>query len=154
MAKKLKVGDKAPDFTAKDQHGKTVKLSDFKGKKVVLYFYPKDDTPGCTKEACNFRDNYTMLKKKGIEVIGVSVDSVTSHAKFADKYELPFPLIADEEKKIVQDYGVWGEKKFMGKTYLGTSRTTFAINEEGIIEHIITKVDTEYATEQILELWK
>jgi peroxiredoxin Q/BCP len=152
MSTTLKTGDKAPAFTAKDQKGNLVKLTDFKGKKVVLYFYPKDDTPGCTKEACNFRDNFNLLKKKGIEVIGISTDSVKSHGKFADKYELPFTLVADEDKTIVTAYGVWGEKKFMGKTYMGTSRTTFIINEKGIIEHIITKVDTTNSTEQVLEL--
>jgi len=151
MAVTLKEGDKAPLFTAKDQQGNSVKLSDYKGKKVVLYFYPKDDTPGCTKEACNFRDNFSMLKKKGIEVLGVSADSVKSHAKFADKFELPFTLVADEEKKIVENYGVWGEKKFMGKTYMGINRTTFIIDEKGVIRKIITKVDTENSTEQVLE---
>ncbi len=152
MSTTLKTGDKAPAFTANDQNGNPVKLTDFKGKKVVIYFYPKDDTPGCTKEACNFRDNFNLLKKKGIEVIGISTDSVKSHGKFADKYELPFTLVADEDKTIVAAYGVWGEKKFMGKTYMGTSRTTFIINEKGIIEHIITKVDTTNSTEQVLEL--
>jgi len=154
MATMLKEGDKAPLFAAKDQQGNTVKLSDYKGKKVVLYFYPKDDTPGCTKEACNFRDNFSMLKKKGIEVLGVSADSVKSHAKFADKFELPFTLVADEDKKIVEDYGVWGEKKFMGKTYMGISRTTFIIDEKGVIQKIITKVDTENSTEQVLDFLK
>jgi thioredoxin-dependent peroxiredoxin len=152
MSTTLKAGDKAPAFTAQDQQGNTVKLSNYKGKKVVLYFYPKDDTPGCTKEACNFRDNYSLLKKKGIEVIGISIDSVKSHGKFVEKYELPFNLVADEEKQIVEAYGVWGEKKFMGKTYMGTNRVTFIINENGIIEHIITKVDNTNSTEQILEL--
>jgi peroxiredoxin Q/BCP len=152
MSTTLKAGDKAPAFTAQDQQGNTVKLSNYKGKKVVLYFYPKDDTPGCTKEACNFRDNYNLLKKKGIEVIGISIDSVKSHGKFVEKYELPFTLVADEEKQIVEAYGVWGEKKFMGKTYMGTNRVTFIINENGIIEHIVTKVDTTNSTEQILEL--
>ena len=152
MSTTLKAGDKAPAFTAQDQQGNTVKLSNYKGKKVVLYFYPKDDTPGCTKEACNFRDNYSLLKKKGIEVIGISTDSVKSHGKFVEKYELPFNLVADEEKQIVEAYGVWGEKKFMGKTYMGTNRVTFIINENGIIEHIITKVDTTNSTEQILDL--
>jgi peroxiredoxin Q/BCP len=152
MSTTLKAGDKAPAFTAQDQNGNTIKLTAYKGKKVVLYFYPKDDTPGCTKEACNFRDNFNILKKKGIEVIGISTDSVKSHGKFADKYDLPFTLIADEEKTIVADYGVWGEKKFMGKTYMGTNRTTFIIDEKGIIQHIITKVDTTNSTEQVLEL--
>ncbi len=149
----LNAGDKAPAFTAQDQNGNTIKFSDYKGKKVALYFYPKDDTPGCTKEACNFRDNYSMLKKKGIEVLGVSTDSVKSHAKFADKFELSFPLVADEDKKIVEAYGVWGEKKFMGKTYMGTNRVTFLIDEKGVIQHIISKVDTNNSTEQVLELF-
>jgi peroxiredoxin Q/BCP len=152
MSTTLKAGDKAPAFTAQDQQGNTVKLSNYKGKKVVLYFYPKDDTPGCTKEACNFRDNYSLLKKKGIEVIGISTDSVKSHGKFVEKYELPFNLVADEEKQIVEAYGVWGEKKFMGKTYMGTNRVTFIIDEKGVIEHVITKVDTTNSTEQVLEL--
>ncbi len=152
MSTTLKAGDKAPAFTAQDQNGNTIKLTAYKGRKVVLYFYPKDDTPGCTKEACNFRDNFNLLKKKGIEVIGISTDSVKSHGKFADKYELPFTLISDEDKTIVAGYGVWGEKKFIGKTYMGTNRTTFIIDEKGIIQHIITKVDTTNATEQVLEL--
>lgn len=152
MSTTLKEGDKAPAFTAKDQAGNEVKLSNYKGKKVVLYFYPKDDTPGCTKEACNFRDNFSLLKKKGIEVLGVSTDSVKSHEKFVEKFDLPFTLIADEDKKIVADYGVWGEKKFMGKTYMGTNRVTFIIDEKGIITKIITKVDTENSTQQVLDI--
>ena len=148
---KLKEGDKAPLFKAKDQSGKLVSLSDFKGRKVVLYFYPKDDTPGCTKEACNFRDNYSMLKKKGFEVLGVSVDNEKSHQKFINKYDLPFTLLADDDKKIVNDYGVWGEKSFMGRKYMGTLRTTFIISEQGKIEKIITKVDTENSSQQVLD---
>jgi thioredoxin-dependent peroxiredoxin len=151
MSFNLKEGDKAPLFTAPDQHGNIVKLSDYKGKQVVLYFYPKDDTPGCTKEACNFRDNFNMLKKKGIVVLGVSADSVKSHAKFADKFDLPFTLVSDEEKKIVEAYGVLGEKKFMGRTFMGIIRTTFIIDEKGKIKKIITKVDNDNATEQALE---
>ncbi|MCS6820221.1 MAG: thioredoxin-dependent thiol peroxidase [Chitinophagales bacterium] len=147
---KLKIGDKAPDFSAPDQNGKNVKLADFKGKKIVLYFYPKDDTPGCTKEACSFRDNYKQLQKAGYEIIGVSVDSVKSHKKFEEKYELPFILLSDEEKQIVQDYGVWGKKKFMGKEYMGTNRVTFVIDEKGKIARIIEKVDVSNAAEQIL----
>ncbi len=146
----LQVGDVAPAFTSKDQHGNPVSLSDFKGKKVILYFYPKDDTPGCTKEACNFRDNHADLKKKGYEVLGVSVDSAKKHQKFIDKYELPFTLVSDEEKQVVEAYGVWGKKKFMGREYMGTNRVTFVINEKGIIENIIDKVDNENATSQIL----
>lgn len=148
----LKEGDKAPAIKAKDQSGKAVSLSDFKGKKVILYFYPKDDTPGCTKEACNFRDNYAALKKKGFEVIGVSTDSEKSHQKFIEKYELPFSLLVDDEKKIVNDYGVWGEKSFMGRKYMGTNRVTFIISEDGKIEKIITKVDTGDSAKQVLEV--
>ncbi len=147
----LKVGDKAPDFTAPDQNGNPVSLSDYKGKKVVLYFYPKDDTPGCTKEACNFRDNHAALKKKGYVVLGVSVDSVKKHKKFEEKYELPFTLVSDEEKKVVEAYGVWGKKKFMGREYMGTNRVTFVIDEKGKIEKVIDKVDTENSTAQVLE---
>jgi peroxiredoxin Q/BCP len=147
---KLKVGDKAPAINAKDQNGNEISLAQFKGKKVVLYFYPKDSTPGCTKEACNFRDNYKPLQKKGYEVIGVSADSEKSHLKFIEKYELPFPLIADTDQKVVNDYGVWGLKKFMGREYMGINRTTFLIDEKGKIEKLIEKVDTENSTEQIL----
>ncbi len=149
-----KEGDKAPVFEGVDQNGKTVSLNDFKGKKVILYFYPKDDTPGCTAQACNLRDNYDELIKKGFQVIGISTDSVKSHKKFEDKYALPFPLIADEEKKIVDQYGVWGEKKFMGKNYMGTNRTTFLIDEEGTIKKIITKPDTKNQTRQVLDAWE
>jgi peroxiredoxin Q/BCP len=147
---KLKVGDKAPAINAKDQNGNEISLAQFKGKKVVLYFYPKDSTPGCTKEACNFRDNYKALRKKGYEVVGVSADSEKSHIKFIEKYELPFPLIADTDHKVVNDYGVWGLKKFMGREYMGINRTTFLIDEKGKIEKLIEKVDTENSTEQIL----
>ncbi len=146
----LTVGDKAPEIDAKNEQGKPIKLSQFRGKKVVLFFYPKDNTPGCTKEACNFRDNYALLKKKGYEVIGVSVDSEKSHQKFIDKFELPFTLISDEDKKVVTDYGVWSLKKFMGREFMGTVRTTFVIDEKGVIEKIITKVDTENSAEQVL----
>jgi thioredoxin-dependent peroxiredoxin len=146
----LKTGDKAPDFTAQNQKGETVKLSDFKGKKVVLYFYPKDDTSGCTAEACNLRDNYADLRAKGYEVLGVSIDPVKSHEKFAGKYDLPFTLIADPDKKIVEDYGVWAEKSMYGRTYMGTKRTTFIIDEKGKIEKIIDKVDTKNHTSQII----
>ena len=129
----IKEGAKAPAFKGADQHGKTVSIADFKGQKLVLYFYPKDDTPGCTAQACNLRDNYKKLIKKGIAILGVSVDSVASHVKFIDKYELPFSLIADEDKKIVDKYNLWGQKKFMGKTYMGTTRTTFLIDEAGMV---------------------
>lgn len=150
----LKEGDKAPAFTAVDQNGKTITLSDFKGKKVVLYFYPKDDTPGCTAQACNLRDNYSELLKRGFQVIGVSTDSVKKHKKFEQKYELPFPLVADEEKKVVESYGVWGKKKFMGREYMGTHRTTFLIDEEGIIKKILDKPDTAHHTEEVLAAWE
>lgn len=145
----LQEGDKAPDFTAENQKGEKVKLSDYKGKKVVLYFYPKDDTTGCTAEACNLRDNYSDLKAKGYEVIGVSIDSVKSHEKFVNKYDLPFTLVADPEKKIVEDYGVWGEKSMYGRKYMGTFRKTFIIDEKGKIEKIIEKVDTKNHSAQI-----
>ncbi|MFD0939432.1 thioredoxin-dependent thiol peroxidase [Pedobacter boryungensis] len=150
----LKVGDNAPTFTSKDQNGNTVSLDQFKGKKVVLYFYPKDDTPGCTAEACDFRDNYQGLKAKGIEVLGVSIDDEKSHQKFINKHSLPFTLLADTDKAIVEAYGVWGEKNMYGKKYMGTVRTTFIIDEEGKIAHIITKVDTKSPTAQVLELIK
>jgi len=148
----LKEGLQAPEFTGTDQDGNTVTLNQFKGQKVVLYFYPKDDTPGCTTEACDFRDNYQGLKAKGIAVLGVSVDDEKSHQKFAAKHNLPFTLLADTDKKIVEDYGVWGEKNMYGKKYMGTNRTTFLIDENGIISHIIKKVDTKNATAQVLEL--
>lgn len=150
----LKEGMKAPDFKGIDQYGKEIKLSDFAGKKLVLYFYPKDNTPGCTAEACNLRDNYHELQKEGFTIIGVSADSEKSHKGFAEKYSLPFPLIADTQKKIMADYGVWGEKKFLGKTFLGILRTTFIINGEGIIEKIIKKVETNDHTEQIFKIYK
>jgi len=150
----LKEGDKAPIFKGVDQSGNKVSLSDLKGKKVILYFYPKDMTPGCTAQACNLRDNYAALLKKGYAVVGVSTDGEKSHQKFAEKYELPFPLLADEDKKIVEQYGVWGEKKFMGKVYDGTHRTTFLINENGVIDKIISKPDTKNHTEEILEIWQ
>lgn len=148
----LNQGDKAPAFIAKDQNGNTVTLDQFKGKKVVLYFYPKDSTPGCTAEACDFRDNYQGLIAKGIDVLGVSIDDEKSHQKFISKYELPFTLLADTDKAIVEAYGVWGEKSMYGKKYMGTNRTTFIIDEEGKIAHIITKVDTKNPTAQVLEL--
>lgn len=150
----LKEGQKAPEFTAADQDGNTVSLGQFAGKKVVLYFYPKDDTPGCTAEACDFRDNYQGLTAKDIVVLGVSVDDEKSHQKFAAKHSLPFTLLADTDKKIVEAYGVWGEKNMYGKKYMGTNRTTFVIDENGVIAHIIKKVDTKNSTAQILELLK
>ena len=148
----LKEGDNAPDFTAKDQNGKTVSLSDFKGKTVILYFYPKDDTPGCTAEACDFRDNYQSLLGKGYQVIGVSIDDEKSHKKFETKYSLPFPLIADEDKHIVETYGLWVEKNMYGKKYMGTARTTFIIDGDGVISKVIEKVDTKNASQQVLDL--
>ena len=148
----LKEGDKAPEFTAKDQNGNTVSLADFKGKTVILYFYPKDDTPGCTAEACSFRDNYQSLLSKGFQVIGVSTDDEKSHKKFETKYSLPFPLIADEDKSIVEAYGVWAEKNNYGKKYMGTVRTTFIIDADGIISHVINKVDTKNSSQQVLDL--
>ena len=148
----LKQGDQAPKFTSKDQNGNTVSLDQFKGKKVVLYFYPKDNTPGCTAEACDFRDNYQGLAAKGIEVLGVSVDDEKSHQKFITKFSLPFTLLADTDHAIVEAYGVWAEKSMYGKKYMGTNRTTFIIDEEGTIAHIITKVDTKSPTEQVLQL--
>lgn len=151
MSTTLKAGDKAPAFTGLDQNGNKVSLKDYKGKKVILYFYPKDDTPGCTAQACNLRDNYADLRKEGYEVIGVSVDSGKSHKKFEEKYNLPFTLITDEEKKIVNKYGVYGEKKFMGRTFMGTIRTTFIIDENGIIEHVISKPKTKEHAAQIRE---
>jgi peroxiredoxin Q/BCP len=150
----LKAGDKAPDFTAKDQNGKSVSLADFKGKTVILYFYPKDDTPGCTAEACDFRDNYQSLIGKGHEVIGVSTDDEKSHKKFETKYSLPFPLIADTDHHIVEAYGVWGEKNMYGKKYMGTMRTTFIINADGNIDQVIDKVDTKASSQQVLDLLK
>ena len=150
----LTAGDNAPDFTAKDQNGKAVSLSDYKGKKVILYFYPKDDTPGCTAESCDFRDNYQSLLGKGFEVIGVSVDDEKSHKKFETKYSLPFTLIADTDHQIVEAYDVWKEKNMYGKKYMGTARATFIINGDGVIDHIIDKVDTKAAANQVLELIK
>ena len=151
--KSLSVGDLCPSFSLLDQHGKTINSSNLIGKQIlVIYFYPKDDTPGCTAQACNLRDNYKKLIKKGIAILGVSVDSVASHVKFIDKYELPFSLIADEDKKIVDKYNLWGQKKFMGKTYMGTTRTTFLIDEAGMVQHIIEKPDTKDHTAEILAI--
>ncbi len=147
----LKEGDKAPAFEGKNQDGKTIRLNDFKGKKVVLYFYPKDNTPGCTEEACNLRDNYAELSEKGFEVIGISPDSEKSHIKFRGKHKLPYNLISDSEKKILKDYGAWGEKSMYGKFFKGVLRTTFIINEEGVIEKVFTKVNTKDHARQILE---
>jgi len=150
---KLQAGEKAPSFSGTDQNGNTIALKDFKGKKVILYFYPKDDTPGCTAQACNLRDNYQSLIAEGYQVIGVSKDSVKSHKKFETKYDLPFPLIADEDHIISDAYGIWGERKFMGRTFLGVHRTTFLINEKGNIHKIIEKPDTKNHTEEVLNAW-
>lgn len=147
----LKVGDKAPDFTGFIEEGKEVSLSTYAGKRLIIFFYPKDDTPGCTAEACNLRDNYSKLSKLGFELLGVSPDSLKKHKKFIDKYELPFPLLADEEKVMLKDYGVWGLKKFMGREYEGVHRSTFVVNGEGVLEGVITKVKTKDHTNQILE---
>jgi peroxiredoxin Q/BCP len=149
----LTEGKKAPAFTGVDQDGKTISLKDYLGKKVILYFYPKDDTPSCTAQACNLRDNYGTLLKKGFHIIGVSADKVTKHKKFEQKYSLPFPLLADEDHSIIKAYGVWGEKKFMGRVFDGIHRTTFLIDEAGKIKKIIDKPVTKNHSEQILEAW-
>lgn len=146
----LKTGDKAPDFSGTDQNGKEITLKDFKGKKIVLFFYPKASTPGCTAEACNLQDNIQRFKKQGYQLIGVSADSQKRQANFAEKNKLSYPLIADEDKTIIEAYGVWGPKKFMGREYDGIHRTTFIIDEKGIIEDIITKVKTKDHANQIL----
>ncbi|MFO8130460.1 MAG: thioredoxin-dependent thiol peroxidase [Bacteroidales bacterium] len=146
----LKRGDTAPGFTAFDQHKNRISLGDFRGNKVILYFYPKDDTPGCTAEACNLRDNEAKLMEKGFQVIGVSADDEASHKKFSEKFDLAFPLIPDVDKEIINAYGVWGPKKFMGKTYSGINRTTFVIDEAGKIDRIFEKVRTGEHAEQIL----
>ena len=148
----LKPGQKAPDFTVLNDAGEKVKLSDFKGKKVVLYFYPKDDTPGCTKEACAFRDGIAEIKKKGAVVIGVSTDSVASHQKFKSKFDLNFPLLADTDKKMVEAYGTWKEKSMYGKKYMGIERTTFVIDENGKISHIFPKVKVDEHYDEVLKV--
>jgi peroxiredoxin Q/BCP len=148
---KLQVGDPAPLFEGKDQNGNTIRLSDFKGKKVVLYFYPKDDTSGCTAQACDLRDNKEALQKAGYEIIGVSTDDEKSHQKFINKYSLNFTLLADTDKQIVEQYDVWKEKSMYGRKYMGTVRTTFLIDEKGILTDIISKVDTKQHTTQILK---
>lgn len=152
----LKEGDKIPDILGTDQDGKEVKASDYAGKKLVLYFYPKDSTPGCTAEACNFRDNFYELRKAGYEILGVSIDDEKSHQKFIQKQELPFLLIADKDKKLVEEFGVWAEKTLAGKKYMGTLRTTFLINESGIIERVVgpKEIKTKEHAEQILDMIK
>lgn len=147
----LQVGDKAPDFTVNDQDGNALKLSDLKGKKVVLYFYPKDMTPGCTAEACNLRDNYRVMQKQGYEVLGVSTDNEKLHRKFIEKEKLPFRLLADTSKTLHDAYGTWVEKSMYGRKYMGTARKTFVIDEKGIIEEIIDKVDTKNHADQVLK---
>src|SRR5208283_626683 len=148
----LNVGDKAPDFSLPSTDGNILSLNNFKGKKVVLYFYPKDDTSGCTKEACSFRDNLARVKKKGAVLIGVSADSVNSHKKFTEKYDLSFPLISDEEKSMIKAYGVWKEKSMYGRKYMGIERTTFVIYEKGKIAHIFSKVKVDGHTDEVLEV--
>lgn len=147
-------GDKAPDFEFSDLNGKSLRLSDLSGKRVVLYFYPKDNTPGCTAEACSFRDHHTELEGKNMYVIGVSADSEKSHLTFTEKFELPFPLVSDVDRKIINAYGVWGQKKFMGKVYDGILRTTFIISPEGIVEEVITKVETKTSYQQVIKTIK
>lgn len=146
----LKAGDKAPDFSALDQDGNTIMLNDYKGKKLVVFFYPKASTPGCTAEACNLKDNYQTFQAQGYEILGVSADSAKRQQNFKNKYELPYPLLADEDKKVIEAFGVWGPKKFMGKEYDGIHRTTFVINEEGEITEVIFKVKTKDHAAQIL----
>jgi peroxiredoxin Q/BCP len=148
----IHVGDKAPDFLGVNEKGEEIRLSAYKGKKVILYFYPKDSTPGCTAQACNLRDNFSTLQNAGYEIIGVSVDSEKSHQRFIEKNNLPFTLIADTDKKLVTEFGVWGEKKLCGRVYMGTNRTTFLINEEGVVERIISpkEVKTKEHASQIL----
>ena len=147
----LEIGKPAPAFEAKDQNGQTIRMADFKGKKVVLYFYPKDNTPGCTAQACNLRDNYEALQNAGYIVLGVSSDSEKSHQKFIEKQNLPFPLIADADLKVHEAYGTWVEKSMYGRKYMGTARTTFVIDENGLLAEIIEKVDTKNHTNQILK---
>ena len=146
----LKIGQKAPDFKLPSGDGKELSLKDFAGKKIVLYFYPKDNTSGCTKEACSFENNLTAIKKKGAVVIGVSADSIDSHAKFAEKYGLSFPLLSDEKKEIIKAYGVWKEKSMYGKKYFGIERTTVVIDEKGIVRHIFNKVKVDGHTDEVL----
>jgi thioredoxin-dependent peroxiredoxin len=150
----LKIGQRAPDFNVMNNKGENVKLSDLKGKKVVLYFYPKDDTPGCTTEACAFRDGIDQIKKRGAVVLGVSADSVDSHKKFIDKFDLNFPLLADTDKKMVEAYGTWKEKSMYGKKYMGIERTTFIIDEQGKISHIFPKVKVNEHYEEVLQALK
>jgi peroxiredoxin Q/BCP len=149
----LKEGDKAPAFTGKDQNGQRIALADYKGKKVVLYFYPADDTPTCTVQACNLRDNYSLLKREGFSVIGVSPDDEKSHLKFEKKFTLPFPLVADPDHTIIDKYGVWGEKQLYGRKYIGLHRTTFLIDEKGVIQKIFLKPRSKQHAEEITKAW-
>lgn len=149
----LQEGDQAPDFKGIDQNGSEVELSNYRGQKLILYFYPKDDTPGCTAQACNLRDNITPLKNAGFAVLGVSPDNPAKHLRFIDKYDLPFPLIADTEQEVLKAYQVWGPKKFMGREYVGVHRTTFVIDEKGNIDKVFAKVKTKDHTNQILEAY-
>jgi peroxiredoxin Q/BCP len=148
----LEVGEKAPDFALVDQEGKKHKLSDYRGKPIVLYFYPKDDTPGCAKEACSFRDNFAAFERMGIKVLGISTDDEKSHSRFREKFNLPFDLLADTEKKVVEKYGVWVEKNMYGKKKWGTARKTFLIDEDGNIRHIFDKVNTDIHAEEVLDI--
>jgi thioredoxin-dependent peroxiredoxin len=150
----LTIGQKAPAFTGKDQNGKAISLKDYLGKKVVIYFYPQDDTPTCTVQACNLRDNYALLKKEGFTIIGISPDAEPKHKKFETKYNLPFTLIADDKLKIIEKYNVWGEKKLYGRAYMGLHRTTFVLDEKGIIKHIFLKPKSKQHAEEIIETWK
>ena len=147
----LSAGDTAPDFTARDTDGNEVRLSDFRGRKVVLYFYPKDDTPGCTKQACSIRDSHSEFEERGIKVLGVSLDDAASHRKFTDKYELPFTLLADTDHAVADAYGVYGQKEFMGKKYMGVSRVTFLIDEQGRIRRVMDKVNVDEHADEVLE---
>ncbi|NTV01897.1 MAG: thioredoxin-dependent thiol peroxidase [Chlorobiaceae bacterium] len=147
----LEIGQKAPVFSASDQDGKPVSLESYRGRKVLIYFYPKDDTPGCTREACAFRDNLPNFEKTGVEVLGISVDGEKAHRKFADKYQLPFRLVSDESKSIVEAYGVWGKKKFMGREYMGTNRVTYLVDEQGNISKVWPKVKPETHAAEVLE---
>ncbi len=151
--KTLKPGDKAPELEGTDQNGQTVKMTDYLGKKLIVYFYPKDNTPGCTAEACNLRDNYDLLLEKGFSILGISADSEKTHKGFATKHNLPFPLIADTDKKFIEAFGVWGPKKFMGRTFDGIHRITFVVSEDGVIEKVFEKVATKKHAEQILEAY-
>lgn len=147
----LKQGDVVPNFSAKDEQGNTITLSDYKGKKLVVFFYPRANTPGCTVEACNLRDNYEILREKGFELLGVSADSARKQSNFKKKFSFPFPLLADQDKSVINTFGVWGPKKFMGREFDGIHRKTFIINEEGVVEHVIDKVVTKNHAAQILE---